>query len=170
MSISESLLPEYDEEMANTRKLLERTPEDKLDYKPHPKSMALGQLAGHIADIPMWGKMTMDTEVLNLDNSFKSFQPTSRQNLIETFDKAVAETREAFQKATDQDWQVVWTMNWNGQQIMSLPRIAVIRSMIMNHLIHHRAQLGVFLRLNNVEIPGMYGPSADDMAAFAAQT
>ena len=163
MPISQALLPEFDQEMTNTRKMLERVPEGKADYKPHEKSMTLGRLASHIAEIPGWGKTTLETEVLNLEPGMQPFNTGSRQELLDTFDKNVREARQALARATDADWMKTWTMNFGARQVMSMPRVAVMRGMVMNHLIHHRAQLSVYLRLNEVEVPGMYGPSADEM-------
>jgi uncharacterized damage-inducible protein DinB len=170
MSISQSFLPEFDQEMASTRKILERVPEGKFDYKPHEKSMSLGRLAAHVAEMPGWGKTTFETEALNIDMaSYKPWLPTTRKELLEMFDKNVKEARERLAAATDEEFARTWTLTAGNQTIFSVPRVAVFRSSVMNHMIHHRAQLGVYLRLNNVEIPGMYGPSADEMQAFTAQ-
>jgi uncharacterized damage-inducible protein DinB len=167
MSIAQALLPEFDQEMANTRKILELVPEDKLDYKPHDKSMPLGRLAGHVAEMAGWGTTTMSTEGLELTSgNTKPFAPKSRKELLDSFDKGVKEARAAIAAAKDEDFDVIWTLSYNGQTIFSLPRGAVIRSMVISHVIHHRAQLGVYLRLNEVEFPGMYGPSADEMKQF----
>jgi len=170
MSISQNLLPEYDQEMTNTRKLLERVPDDKLNYQPHPKSMTLGRLATHIAELPGWGKQTLESEVLEMEPGFKPHIAASREELLGMFDKSAAEARAAIAAASDEDWHKIWSFKVAGQTIISLPRTAVVRSMVMNHLIHHRAQLGVFLRLNDVEIPGMYGPSADEMKNWQPQS
>jgi uncharacterized damage-inducible protein DinB len=166
MSIAEMLLPEFDQEMANTRKILECVPEDKLDYKPHEKSMTLGRLAGHTAEMAAWGATAINTERLDLTPDMTPSVPKSRKELLDLFDKGVAEARTAIAGASDQDLAVVWTLTYAGQTIFSIPRSAVLRSMVMNHTIHHRAQLGVYLRLNEVEFPGMYGPSADEMKHF----
>jgi uncharacterized damage-inducible protein DinB len=163
MSISQALLPEFDQEMASTRKLLERVPDGKNDYKPHEKSMALGRLASHVAELPLWGKTTLETELLELEPGMKPFVAGSSKELLESFDKNVADARKAIENASDADWMKSWTMKFGGKQVMSMPRVAVMRGVVMNHMIHHRAQLGVYLRLNNIEIPGMYGPSADEM-------
>ena len=163
MSISQALLPEFDQEMANTRKLLERVPDGKNDYKPHEKSMALGRLASHVAEMPGWGKTTLETELLELEPGMKPFIAGSSKELLETFDKNVADARKAIETASDADWMKTWTMKFGGKEVMSLPRVAVMRGVVINHMIHHRAQLGVYLRLNDIEIPGMYGPSADEM-------
>jgi len=168
MPFSQTLLPEFDEEMKNTRKILECVPDGKFDYKPHPKSMTLGELATHVAGLPSWTNFTLDTEELNLAPDFKPELLTSRAGLLERFDKGVASAREKIAAASDEDWQVTWTFKFDGNTIFSMPRAMVMRSTIMNHLVHHRAQLGVYLRLNDVAIPGMYGPSADEMNMFQA--
>jgi len=166
MSIAQALLPEFDQEMANTRKMLELVPEDNLDYKPHEKSMPLGRLAGHVAEMAGWGTTTMSTEGLELTAGMKPFAPKSRQELLDSFDKGVKEARAAIAAAKDEDFDINWTLSYGGKTIFSMPRGAVIRSMVISHVIHHRAQLGVYLRLNEVEFPGMYGPSADEMKQF----
>jgi uncharacterized damage-inducible protein DinB len=162
MPFSETLLPEFDEEMKNTRKLLECVPDGKFDYQPHPKSMKLGRLASHVAELPSWTNFTLDVEVLELGPDFKPDIATTRAELLEMFDKAVAGARPKIVAASDEDWKKIWTFKWEGKTVMSMPRSAVMRGTIMNHLVHHRAQLGVYLRLNDVAIPGMYGPSADE--------
>jgi uncharacterized damage-inducible protein DinB len=166
MSISAMLLPEFDQEMANTRKLLELVPDDKLDYKPHEKSMSLGRLAGHTAEMVSWGTTTLSTERLDLTAGMTPFAPKSRQELLDMFDKGVAGARAAIAGASDEDLAVMWTLAFGDRIIFSMPRSAVLRVMVMNHIIHHRAQLGVYLRLTDVEFPGMYGPSADEMKQF----
>jgi len=171
MPIREMLLPEYDQEMANTRKLLERLPERITDYKPHEKSMSMTRLAGHVAELPGWAKETFTKEVLEFDmESFKPFEPKTRNEVLEMFDKNSKAGREALAAAQDEDFPVVWSLkDTKGNTIFSMPRAGCYRGMVMNHLIHHRAQLGVYLRLNNIEIPGMYGPSADEMQAWQTQ-
>jgi len=164
MSFSQTLLPEFDEEMKNTRKLLQCVPDGKLDYRPHSKSMTLGRLASHVAELPGWTNFTLGQEVLELQPDFKPEIAGTRAELLETFDKCVSEARQQITAASDADWQKIWTFKYAGKTVFSMPRSAVMRGMIMNHLIHHRAQLGVFLRLNDVPFPGMYGPSADDPA------
>lgn len=169
MSISEALLPEFDQEMANTRKILEVVPDDKFDYKPHEKSMALGRLASHVAEMPNWAAHTLQLEVLEITPGQKPFLAENRSELLAYFDKAVAEARERIAAATDADLGVTWTLIYGGRKVMSMPRAAVLRTVVMNHLIHHRAQLGVYLRLNEIAIPGMYGPSADEMKYWAPE-
>jgi uncharacterized damage-inducible protein DinB len=163
------LLPEFEEEMKNTRKLLECVPDGKFDYQPHPKSMTLGRLASHVAEVPGWVKFTLEQEVLDLDPNTKPEIAGSRAELLQKFDRGVAEARAKLAAASDADWDKTWTLKVGGNPVMSMPRSVLMRSMIMNHLIHHRAQLGVFLRLNDVAIPGMYGPSADEPRMGATQ-
>ena len=169
MALSEALLPEFDEEMKNTRKMLERIPDDKFDYKPHEKSMALGRLASHVAELPNWAAHTLQTDVLEIQAGQQPYIAKSNKQLLEDFDKNVVEGRKLIAAATDADFAKIWTFKYGGQTIFSMPRSAVIRSVVMNHLIHHRAQLSVYLRLNEIEIPGMYGPSADEMKFWTAQ-
>jgi len=169
MAFSEALLPEFDEEMKNTRKMLERVPDDKFDYKPHEKSMALGRLASHVAELPNWAAHTMQTEVLEIEAGQAPYLAKSNRQLLEDFDKNVAEGRKLITAATDADFAKIWTFKYGGKTIFSMPRAAVIRSVVMNHMIHHRAQLSVYLRLNEIEVPGMYGPSADEMKFWTAQ-
>lgn len=169
MTFSEALLPEFDEEMKNTRKLLECVPDGKFDYQPHPKSMTLGRLASHVAEMPGWAAMTLDTEILDLPPDFKPNVATTRAGLLDMFDTSVSQTRAKITAASDDDWKKIWTFKYAGKTIMSMPRSAVIRGTVMNHLIHHRAQLGVYLRLNDVAFPGMYGPSADEMKFWEAK-
>jgi len=171
MPLNRALLGEFDHEMANTRKTLERIPEAKWDWKPHPKSGTMGWLANHIAMFPGWAATTFVTESFDFAPGGKSVEmPNVRtlKELLAGFDKGVAETRAALAKASDEQLLQTWTLFNNGQTFFSMPRIAVFRSMIMNHLIHHRAQLGVYLRLNDVAVPALYGPSADEPAMEAA--
>ncbi|MGA2990056.1 MAG: DinB family protein [Candidatus Korobacteraceae bacterium] len=168
MPIRDMLLPEFDREMANTRKLLELVPEEDFDFKPHPKSMSMGRLAGHVAELPGWVVPTMQRELLELDpEKHKPYVPQSRKELLESFDKNVREARAALAAATDEQLGVAWTLKVGGKAIFTMPRFAVFRAMVMSHMIHHRAQLGVYLRVTEIEIPGMYGPSADEMKPSA---
>jgi uncharacterized damage-inducible protein DinB len=169
MPIAQMLLPEFDHEMANTRKMLERVPDGKFDFKPHQKSMTLGRLAAHTAELPSYATATLNVERMDLTGEEKPFTPATRKEVLEAFDKHAKEARELLSKASDEDLMKIFTLTFKGQQIFSMPRVAVLRSMVMSHLVHHRAQLGVYLRMNNVEIPGMYGPSADEKNVFSAQ-
>ncbi|MCI0403597.1 MAG: DinB family protein [Acidobacteria bacterium] len=166
MKLSDVLLPEFDQEMANTRKTLERVPENNPEFKPHEKSMTLSRLAGHVAELPMWGATTLSQDSFDFAPAGQPpFQPTlmtSRAQLLKVFDDGVARTRAALAGASDDAWQKPWTLLAGGKTIFSMPRLAVWRGFVMSHLVHHRAQLGVYLRLNNVPVPSIYGPSADE--------
>jgi uncharacterized damage-inducible protein DinB len=162
MTISEMLLPEFDQEMANTRKILDCVPEGKFSWKPHEKSMTLGRLASHVAEMPNWAVFTINQEKLELTPDMKPFNATSKTELMETLDKNSAAARQAIAGATDEHLGKVWTLIYGGQTVLEMPRAAVLRTIVMSHMIHHRGQLSVYLRLNDVPIPGMYGPSADN--------
>lgn len=168
MRISETLLPEFDEEMASTRKFLELLPDEKLGWKPHEKSMNLGQLAWHIADMPSWCSDTLkqDTMTLSQDDYQKMVaarEGKGRKEMLSLFDKDVKDARTRLAAMDDAAMATQWKMIWGDQTIVDMPRAQVLRKWVMNHLVHHRAQLGVYLRLNGIPIPGVYGPSADEM-------
>jgi uncharacterized damage-inducible protein DinB len=166
MTLSESLLPEFDNELANTRKTLERVPEDKFDWKPHEKSATMGGLATHLANLPSWTVYTIERDELDIAPPgappFRVEAANSRQELLDTFDKNVAAARASLAAASDEHLFKTWKLLSGGNEVLALPRIAVLRSFVMNHNIHHRAQLGVYLRLNDVPVPAIYGPSADE--------
>jgi uncharacterized damage-inducible protein DinB len=166
MSISESLLPEFDQEMANTRKTLERIPDDKLAWKPHEKSYTMGALATHIATIPGWAQPTIEQDDLDLAPPgappYQVLPINSRQEALEKFDTNVAAARAAIAGASDEHLSRPWSLLAGGQTIFTMPRTAVLRGFILSHIIHHRAQLGVYLRINDVPVPSIYGPSADE--------
>ncbi len=162
MTISQIFLAEFDQEMASTRKLLSLVPDDKLGWQPHEKSMSLGRLATHVAELPRWAVRAVTTESFEIDPHAKRRLAGSQAELLEIFDATASEARKAVARATDDDLTAEWSLLFGGRKVMTMPRFMVIRTMTMNHLIHHRAQLGVFLRLNHVAIPGMYGPSADE--------
>ena len=167
MSIAQSLLPEFDQEMANTRRTLERIPEDKFDWKPAEKSMTMGQLANHIADMTGWMKEVVEEDGFDIPADYKPFVATNRQELLKKFDEAVTRARPALEKVPDAKMGDSWTLSMAGQSIFSMPRAAVLRSMILSHIIHHRAQLTVYYRLNGVAVPALYGPSGDEEQAAA---
>jgi len=166
MSIAESLLPEFDQEMANTRKTLERVPEDKFSWKPHDKSASLGALARHLATLPEWGRDTIKMDSFDIAPGGVPMAqpplPASRKELLERFDKGVAEVRAALASATDAHMGKPWALKSNGHTLFSIPRLACLRTWVLSHMVHHRAQLGVYLRLNDVPVPAIYGPSADE--------
>jgi uncharacterized damage-inducible protein DinB len=167
MALNEILLLDFDHEMTNTRKTLERVPVGKPDWKPHEKSMPLGRLANHVADLPSWVIFTIEKDSLDIaPPGAPPYQPppppTSRQELLERFDKHVTAARAAIAGASDAHLQKTWTLLFGGKTVFSLPRTTVLRTTVMNHMIHHRAQLGVYLRLNEIPVPALYGPSADE--------
>lgn len=162
-AISQSLLPEFDQEMASTRKTLERVPEGRGDFKPHAKSMTLARLAAHVAEVPMWATMALSRDELDLAGGPQAGETmTTRQALLDGFDGRVKEARTALAAASDADMTRVWTLKHGSRTILAMPKVAVLRGFVMNHMIHHRAQLGVYLRMNDVPVPSIYGPSADE--------
>ena len=165
MAIKEALLPEFDHEMATTRRLLERVPDADFEWKPHDKSMSLGQLAGHIANLPLWCSATLQHKVLDLDTFFADARPRlpeSRGTLLQEFDGKVKTARALLVEQSDAELLAAWTLKKGGQEVFTMPRISAIRSFVMNHLIHHRGQLTVYLRMKNVPLPPIYGPTADE--------
>jgi len=165
MTISEALLPEFDLEMANTRKTLERVPE-KPDFSPHPKSTPLGKLAPHVAQLAGFGLTVLTTEELDFSKgSWKPLPFESAAQLVGAFDEGAAKVRQALINMKDEAWNTKWKLAWQGNTIFEGPRFLAYREMFLNHLVHHRAQLGVYLRLNGVPVPAIYGPSADEQLA-----
>ena len=165
MGLGPSMLPEYDHEMAGTRTTLERVPEEKLAWRPHAKSMTLGALASHVANVPSWTVPTIEQSSLDLAPGgvpMRQEEMTSRAALLEHFDRHVAAGRAALAAASDETLQGAWSLLADGKTYFTMPRIAVLRGFVMNHNVHHRAQLGVYLRLLDVPVPGLYGPSADE--------
>jgi uncharacterized damage-inducible protein DinB len=162
MSMVDALLPEFDHEMSVTRKLLERVPEGKSDWRPHVKSMSLGQLAQHVATLPQWGSITLNQQEFDLGANPPNAPIPNRADLLATFDRVVAETRGALTGKTDAELLMPWALKKDGHTIFTMPKAAVWRSFVLSHLVHHRGQLSVYLRLNEVPVPSIYGPSADE--------
>lgn len=162
MSLAELMLPEFDEEMAATRRTLERVPEGKSSWKPHPKSMPLGRLATLVAEMPTWAVSVLTLDELNIPMPFVPHILNSRAEIIALFDKNARAARAALAATRDDAWARPWTLKFGGQPAFTLPKALVYRRTTMNHLVHHRAQLTVYLRLNEVAVPGIYGPSADE--------
>ncbi|MGE3510920.1 MAG: DinB family protein [Vicinamibacterales bacterium] len=161
-SIGQSLLGEFDLEMANSRKTLERVPEDRGEFRPHPKSMTLARLAGHVSEMPMWALMTLSGDGLDLSAGGVAAVMTSRADTLARFDENLTQARERLTRCSDADMMKTWTLRRGDRVILAMPRIAVLRGFVMNHMIHHRAQLGVYLRMNDVPVPSLYGPTADE--------
>jgi uncharacterized damage-inducible protein DinB len=166
MTYAETMLPEFDQEMANTRKVLERIPDDRLDWQPHPKSHTIGWNANHMADLPNWLVQTLTKPSLDIapvgGEPYKFAKLTSRQEILELFDRNIAAARKAITEAKDADMSSMWSLLQGGKPLFTMPRSAVVRGVVLNHLIHHRAILCVYLRLNDIPVPGMYGPSGDE--------
>jgi uncharacterized damage-inducible protein DinB len=162
MSLVDALLPEFDHEMTVTRKLLERVPEDKFDWKPHAKSTSLGDLATHIATIAWYGEITLDKPEIDFGGAGRAQRAKSRNDLLSTFDKNVAATRAILARKSDAEMMERWSLKNGSKTFFTMPKAAVWRSFVMSHLIHHRAQLSVYLRMHDVPLPAMYGPSADE--------
>src|SRR3989442_12005126 len=161
-NISQSLLPEFDVEIANTRKTLERVPEGNPDFRPHPKSMTLARLAGHVAEIPMWGVMTLTQDELDMNpaggTQYAPYVMSSRKDALAKFDENVKKTRDVLASTSDETMMKTWTLKNGGQTVLAMPRVAVMRGFGMNPRGHHRPQLGVSRRMKHGGGPGDYGP------------
>lgn len=166
MSIAQSILPEFDHEMAGTRKVLERVPDDKLDWKAHPKANTIGWVGSHLADIPAWTEMTLKHDSLDINpvggESYRTKACAGHDEMVAIFDKNVAAARQAIESTSDAEFMKLWSLLSAGQTVMTLPKIAVIRTWVLNHSIHHRAYLCSYLRQNDIPVPGLYGPSGDE--------
>ncbi len=165
MPIAQSLLPEFDHEAATTRTLLERVPADKVDFKPHPKSFALGPLSLHIVNLLTWFKMTVVLDELDLHppggQPWKSPGYESPEATLRKFDEDVVTAREILSGMSDEAFSKTWTLKYQGGTVFALPRGAALRTYVFNHQVHHRGQLSVYLRMCDVPLPEMYGPTAD---------
>ena len=167
MPISAALLPEFDHEMANTRKTLERVPDTAFDWTPHEKSLSMRDLVSHLSNIPAWTAMTIEQDSIDMAPLDGSEPPrtepvASTAQAVETFDTNVAAARAILEGAGDEKLMETWSLLAGGETMFAMPKVAVLRSFIMNHMIHHRAQLTVYLRMNDVPLPALYGPSADE--------
>lgn len=169
MPIADSLLPEFDQEMANTRKSLERVPDEKLGWKPHEKSGTMGWLATHLANLPQWATITVKQDSLDVapagGPAFVLPKMESRAEILRVFDENTGQARVAIAGASDEQLMQPWSLLKGGHNVMTMPKIVVLRSFVMNHMIHHRAQLGVYLRLNDIPVPAIYGPTADEQGS-----
>lgn len=168
MAIKDALLPEFDQEMATTRKVLERLPSDKFAWTPHETSMPLGRLAAHVATLNVWLVQTLKRDAFDVEpldgEPWRMPEFNTTAELVAGFDALAAEARAALVDASDEHLLAAWSLLKGGQTLFSMPRIVSIRSFIFNHLIHHRGQLCVYLRMNGVPVPSIYGPSADEGA------
>lgn len=166
MNYADSILPEFDQELANTRKVLERVPEDKLSWRAHPKSNTIGWNANHLAEIPGWVEGTLTLPHWDIapagEEPYHTPVLTTRQAILELFDKNVTSARKSIAAVKDEELAHPWSLLKAGVPLLTMPRSAVIRTFVLNHLIHHRAILCVYLRLNDIPVPGMYGPTGDE--------
>lgn len=166
MSLAQSLLPEFDREMALTRKHLERVPEDRFGWKPHEKSFTMLGLASHLTQFPTWLSGMLTTDCLDIapvgKEPYKVPEFKTRAEIVDALVRGVAAAREALETTTDEQMQQEWSLLSGGKPVFTMPRTEIFRGMIMNHMIHHRAQLGVYLRLCDIPVPSTYGPSADE--------
>ena len=163
MAISETLLLDYDIEIGNTRRTLALIPEKDPIWKPHEKSMAIGRLALHVARLPDFCTRILATEEMNLaTEKFPDFHFESTAHLLTTLDKSAAEAKSHLVSASDEELRKNWRLLFGERVVVDGPRQVLYRTMFLNHMVHHRAQLGVYLRLLNIPIPGLYGPSADE--------
>ncbi|HEX6773455.1 MAG TPA: DinB family protein [Acidobacteriaceae bacterium] len=164
--LAELLLLEFDSEMASTRRVLQAVPEEKFDWRPHAKSFPMRELAGHVAELSSWPSEILRRERWDVTKENRpentSYKPADAQQMLKRFEEWAARARADLAAATDDAMQQEWVMTWDGYEIIRLPRYHAIRKWSLNHLVHHRAQLGVYLRLNDVKVPGVYGPSADE--------
>lgn len=162
MAINDGLLGELDYEMISTRKVLERIPADKFDWKPHEKSMTMGELANHLVEMFSWYKITLETDELDLAAGYEQPKATSAEDLTAIFDKNAAEAKESLQKSSPEVFSELWTLRSGEHVIFTMPKMANLRTFVGNHIVHHRAQLALYLRLNDIPVPSIYGPSADE--------
>ena len=166
MSIAQMILPEFEQEMANTRKTLERIPDDKFGWKAHPKSNTIGWVCSHLAEIPGWveGTLTLDSWDINPvgGEPYQSPKLTNRKDVLELFDKNVATAKKAIAATSDQAFMKNWSLLSGGQDLITMPRLGCIRGFMISHVIHHRAILTVYMRLNDIPVPSLYGPSGDE--------
>jgi uncharacterized damage-inducible protein DinB len=164
MLIRNALIPEFDREAATTRRVLERIPDDKFSFKPHPKSTDMASLATHVCEVTAWGASTLSQDSVDL----AEFDPSKRKiaasnaELLEMFDKSVVAARGALNAAENEQFMLPWSLKSGDKVFFTMPRGVVLRSFVFNHIVHHRAQLGVYLRLNDIPVPQMYGPTADE--------
>lgn len=169
MTLNQSLIAEMQHEAASTRKMLERVPAEFMGWKPHEKSMTLGQLAVHVAELNGWASMICTTDELNFANfDYKPFVAKTTEELVNYFDETVAKSKETLQNTSDETMMKMWILRNGDHIILEQPKVVVLRGMVNNHMYHHRGQLSVYLRLLNVPVPGMYGPSADEMEMMTA--
>ncbi len=166
MTIGQGMAQELQQSAVSARKVLERIPEEKFDWTPHTKSMTFLKLGSHVAESIGWAKFTIETDGMDVapvdGPAWEPYVAKSSAELLETFDKNLAESLEALNAVNDATLMETWTMKKAGAVMMAMPKLVVLRGFILDHLVHHRAQLGLYLRLNDISVPAMLGPSADE--------
>lgn len=163
MPIIDAMRMEFERECVGTKKLLERVPQEHWDFQPHPKSMTLGRLASHIAEIPQWTEATLLQDSLEFSTGgYQPFDAGNVEALMAKYEEASSEAIKLMQGVSDEDMMKSWTMSMDGKDVFSAPKVGVLRAFIISHIIHHRGQLGVYYRLKDVPLPSIYGPSADE--------
>lgn len=166
MTIGQNLLPEFDQEMAGTHKVLERIPDEKLDWKIHDKSNTIGWVATHLANLPSWAVMTIESDSLDVEpkdgEPFRMPTFDSVSEIVAAFDQNVTQARSLLESASDEEIHKPWSLLKAGETMFTMPKIAVIRTWVINHIIHHRGHMCVYLRVNDIPVPGLYGPSGDE--------
>jgi len=165
-TLAELYLPDFDQEMANTRRVLERIPTEKFDYSPHGKSWKMGGLATHVANLPTWATLMIDNDSFDIappgQPPMRAPEQKSTEELLAYFEKNSKSARASIESASDDLLQGEWTLLAAGNKILSAPRFRLLRNFVLHHLIHHRAQLTVYMRVNDIPLPGLYGPTADE--------
>ena len=159
----DAFIVEFDHEMAATRRVLERVPDDAFEWTPHERSFSLGGLASHLAQLPHWGRQILEAEAYDLAGATgKSPAKATRADILETFDRHVSDVRRTLTAGSDAELQAVWTLKRGTHVVLSMPRIAALHRFLLHHIIHHRGQMTVYLRLRDVPVPPLYGPTADE--------
>ncbi len=162
-NMSNAMVQEFTHEAATTRKLLDRLPEDKMSWQPHEKSMTLGRLAGHLAEIAEWGGTIVNDDLFDMDaGEYKPKEFATKKEVLECFDASVEEFKKTLSGKSDEHLMKTWKMKAGGEVMLEMPKVACLRSFVLSHAVHHRGQFSVYLRENNVPIPSIYGPSADE--------
>ena len=163
MNLIDPFIEEFTHEASTTRRILERIPEKNWDFRPHEKSMSMGELGSHIANSLEWAVVTIDRDVFEMDpKEYQPFIASSSSDLLEAYDKNVAAAIEKMSGCSNEKLLVTWQMKVGGKVVIEMPRMAVLKAFILNHMIHHRGQLDVYLRINDIPLPQIYGPTADE--------
>lgn len=165
MALTDALVPEFDHEMATTRRVLDRVPEAQFTWKPHAKSMSLGELSNHLAHIPFWctaALRALSLDLATIEEDARRQNPHSHAALLQGFDERVSAARALLAQTSDAELMAPWTLKQGDEEFFTMPRMMVLRSFVLNHIVHHRGQLTVYLRLNNIPVPAIYGPTADE--------